>query len=109
MGETKAWPEKIEKLGQGNEWLIRLVDPDLERARNLLGKGILPDKLGVLSDSSPMRVVEMTGEPGDIIIWDPRSIHSSSGNVSDRPRSVVRFRFERAQSPRLVDRSLGNK
>mmetsp|Transcript_48795 Transcript_48795/g.98381 ORF Transcript_48795/g.98381 Transcript_48795/m.98381 type:complete len:353 (-) Transcript_48795:20-1078(-) len=49
---------------------------------------------GVVSAGIPMRVVELRGAPTDLLIWDPRSLHTASGNVSSRPRSVIRFRLE---------------
>eukprot|EP00929_Paragymnodinium_shiwhaense_P045814 TRINITY_DN23361_c0_g1_i1.p1 TRINITY_DN23361_c0_g1~~TRINITY_DN23361_c0_g1_i1.p1 ORF type:complete len:485 (-),score=119.58 TRINITY_DN23361_c0_g1_i1:15-1469(-) len=49
---------------------------------------------GVESDGVCMRAVELTGAPGDLVLWDPRSIHSASSNATRRPRSVIRFRLE---------------
>ncbi|CAE8630676.1 unnamed protein product, partial [Polarella glacialis] len=40
------------------------------------------------------QVVELTGSPGDLVVWDPRSLHSASSNANSVPRSVIRFRLE---------------
>ena len=52
------------------------------------------DLKAVLVHMVSMRVVEMTGRPGDIVLWDPRALHTASNSVGCRPRSVIRFRLE---------------
>ena len=42
-----------------------------------------------------LEVHEITGEPGDIAILDPRCLHSYSANTADRPREVIRIDFKR--------------
>jgi hypothetical protein len=37
----------------------------------------------------PVRVVELTGEPGDLILMHPGMLHSGSPNVLDRPRLML--------------------
>ena len=81
-------------LGQGNEWFTQILGTDLENARRLLGAGIL-------GPGPPMRMLEMLGAPGDLTIWDPHVIHSSSGNVRSRPRSVIRFRLDRRRKKEI--------
>jgi hypothetical protein len=44
----------------------------------------------------PLRVVELTGEPGDVVVGHPWLLHSSSPNRGDRPR------FMRVQRIRSV-------
>ncbi len=46
---------------------------------------------GCVSDRIPLRVVELTGEPGDIVLLDPRCLHTTSANVSPRPRLTMRM------------------
>lgn len=75
--------------------LIDLRSSDGEIARRLMDEGIVSD--GVL-----LRVVELIGAPGDFILWDPRALHSASSNVASRPRSVLRLRIERADSPHYI-------
>ncbi|WP_409418933.1 phytanoyl-CoA dioxygenase family protein [Marinomonas sp. RS-M-Aa-14] len=41
------------------------------------------------------KVVTLTGTAGDIIVFDPRCLHTFSANVSDRPRQVLRLDFRR--------------
>lgn len=41
------------------------------------------------------KVVTLTGAAGDIIVFDPRCLHTFSANVSDRPRQVLRLDFRR--------------
>jgi hypothetical protein len=44
---------------------------------------------GAEIDSVPVRVVEMTGEPGDVWFMHPSLLHTLAPNVSDRPRLVL--------------------
>jgi len=44
-----------------------------------------------------MKVVELTGSAGDIIIWDPRALHSGSDNVNALPRTSLRLALERVK------------
>lgn len=36
-----------------------------------------------------LRVVELTGEPGDVILWHPGTLHAACPNVNDSPRLMV--------------------
>lgn len=51
-------------------------------------------KKEVLSAGVPLRIEELTGRRGDLLLWDPRALHSASVNASSRPRSVLKFRLE---------------
>ncbi len=44
----------------------------------------------------PLRVVELTGEPGDVWIVDLRILHAAAPNASERPRIMATHRFVRA-------------
>ncbi len=44
----------------------------------------------------PVKVVELTGAPGDVWLMDLRALHSASMNTSSRPRVMVTQRFLRA-------------
>lgn len=44
----------------------------------------------------PLRVVELTGNPGDAWLIDLRLLHAAAPNVSDRPRIMATHRFVRA-------------
>jgi ectoine hydroxylase-related dioxygenase (phytanoyl-CoA dioxygenase family) len=38
----------------------------------------------------PLRVAEMTGEPGDLVLWHPNLLHTySPHNATDTPRLVL--------------------
>lgn len=59
-------------------WLARLLgpgDPDDDTLR-----------AGCISAGIPLRVVELIGGPGDIVLLDPRCLHTIAANVSPRPR-----------------------
>jgi len=43
-----------------------------------------------------VKVVELTGAPGDVWLMDLRALHSASMNTSSRPRVMVTQRFLRA-------------
>jgi len=85
-----------EMLARENEWFSDLFFPersslsDEERAQWIVGKS-------ASSAGISMNMVELLGAPGDLMLWDPRSLHSASINVSSRPRSLIRFKFERAK------------
>jgi len=41
------------------------------------------------------RVVDLSADAGDVIIFDPRCLHTFSANISNRPRQVLRLDFQR--------------
>lgn len=43
-----------------------------------------------------LRVVELTGAAGDVVLMDPRCLHTVSANVSDRARLTMRMVFARS-------------
>jgi hypothetical protein len=47
------------------------------------------------SNGVPVRVVELTGRAGDVVLMDPRCLHTISANVSARPRLTLRLTFGR--------------
>ncbi|CAE8728620.1 unnamed protein product [Polarella glacialis] len=101
--ETRS-KEFMQALAEESTWFKDLFGPNpLETPRDyryLCSKGISEDRIrrfmleGTESAGIPMRVVELAGQPGDIVLWDPRCLHSSSENRSSRPRSVIRFRLD---------------
>lgn len=44
-------------------------------------------------DGVPLRVVELTGSPGDAWLMDLRVLHAAAPNASDRPRLMLTHRF----------------
>jgi hypothetical protein len=45
-----------------------------------------------------LRVVELTGEAGDLVLVDPRCLHTVSANTSSRPRLQIRLTCARASA-----------
>jgi ectoine hydroxylase-related dioxygenase (phytanoyl-CoA dioxygenase family) len=46
---------------------------------------------GCVSAGIPLRVVELTGEPGDVVLMDLRCLHAPSANVGVEARLVVKM------------------
>ena len=44
-----------------------------------------------ISGGISLRIQELTGEPGDVVLMDPRCLHTTSANVSPRPRLTMRL------------------
>ena len=41
------------------------------------------------------QVVALAADAGDVILFDPRCLHSVSSNISNNPRQVLRIDFRR--------------
>lgn len=55
---------------------------------------------GDLVDGVDVRVVELTGEPGDLVVMHPWLLHNISMNVADTPRMMTSFSaFKPAYQP----------
>ncbi len=80
----------LPELTSTNEWFRDLVadTADVRRVERYMGEGTAHGGI----DS---RVVDLTAEAGDVIIFDPRCLHTYSANVSDRPRQILRIDFRR--------------
>ena len=76
----------IAALTRDEPWLADLFRPGDadERRRRFLGAAHV-------SAGIPLRVVELTGAPGDLVLMDPRCLHTVSANVSHRARLTVRL------------------
>ena len=70
-------------------WLAQLINHDggSDRINQLFE--------GTRIDGIPVRVVELTGEPGDVVITHPLIAHSIAPNCASRPR------FMRIARPRI--------
>lgn len=55
----------------------------------------------------PLRVVELTGEPGEVFITNASAVHATSRNCADRPRFMRVLGLHR--DPDLADGALTNK
>ena len=87
-------------LKETDEWFGDLVarefeidgdqvdDKDHERVQRFMEQGTTNE--GITS-----HVLDLSAEAGDVILFDPRCLHSGSANVSDRPRQVLRLDFRR--------------
>jgi hypothetical protein len=77
--------EALAELGR-EPWFAELLAPGdpAERRRRFLGDGHV-------SRGVPLRVVELTGAAGDLVLMDPRCLHTVSANVSPRPRLQMRL------------------
>lgn len=66
-----------------HELLAPGVDADARRRRLLID--------GCVSASIPLRIAELTGEPGDVTLMDLRCLHAPSANTSGLARIVVKM------------------
>jgi hypothetical protein len=55
----------------------------------------------------PLRVVEMTGEPGDVWLMDLRTFHTASHNAAEVPRVMITQRFIRREVVREIAEGMG--
>jgi ectoine hydroxylase-related dioxygenase (phytanoyl-CoA dioxygenase family) len=54
-----------------------------------------------------LRIVEMTGVPGDVWLMDLRVLHVGSPNAAERPRMMLTFRYERSDLLHEVAHAFG--
>lgn len=73
-------------LGERDPWLAELwgsrPEPAIDRRRRFLDDG-------ALIDGVPMRVIEVTGEPGDAYIVRSDIFHAPAPNALDEPRIML--------------------
>jgi ectoine hydroxylase-related dioxygenase (phytanoyl-CoA dioxygenase family) len=58
-------------------------------------------------ENLPLRLVEMTGAPGDVWLMDLRTFHSASPNAADVPRVMLTQRFIRRDVAREIAEAHG--
>ena len=68
---------------RSHEWLAALVRDDFEPTTRMSRFSAEAD-----IDGLPMRVVELTGEPGDIVVAHPLTVHCAAPNCGDHPRMM---------------------
>jgi hypothetical protein len=80
------------KLNRAEPWLRALWSRDdkVDRVRRFMTEGAMVR--GV-----PLRVMEMTGEPGDVIIWHPWLFHCATSNCTSQPRLMLRQPINRRE------------
>jgi hypothetical protein len=66
---------------RSHEWLDALVRDDTEPTMRMERFSA-----GADIDGLPMRVVELTGEPGDVVVAHPLMVHCVAPNCGDSPR-----------------------
>lgn len=73
-------------LTRDDAWWTALVTESVDGRDVLLAR----------SHDDGLRVVELTGAAGDVVLMDPRCLHTVSANVSDRARLTMRLVFARS-------------
>lgn len=58
---------------------------------------------GAVVEGVPLKAVEITGEPGDVVIMHPGVLHTVSANIAELPRLVLRQGIYRAQMRQQSD------
>jgi hypothetical protein len=78
--------EALAALSASDSWFADLLQPGdpAERRRRYIEDGHV-------SAGVPLRVVELTGAEGDVVLMDPRCLHTVSANVSHRARLTMRM------------------
>jgi hypothetical protein len=88
--------------------LVDLVEPGGGATAMIAGShrrlGALADRLGTTVATAEAlalprddwRVVELCGDAGDVVLMDPRCLHTITANVSPRPRLAMRMTCARA-------------
>lgn len=91
-GNVRLLPvgQLLPALTSTDAWFRELVEADSsgDREQRMVGAGT---KRGDIES----RVVDLIGDAGDIVLFDPRCLHTFSANVSTRPRQVLRLDFLR--------------
>jgi hypothetical protein len=77
-GETRKllvaqepWFAALETVRKGEDRMARFMETD------------------GMADGVPVRVCEMLGEPGDLIVMDPLMLHAMTPNVRETPRMML--------------------
>ena len=81
--------------------------------RELTGKGDgdrsrFLEEIGYI-DNVPVKVVELTGDPGDVYFVDLRVLHSLGANTSDQPRMMIAQRMPRQEAFNALMATVGGK
>lgn len=107
----------METLAETDPWFKELFGPLAGGAKNsgnykhLCGKETSERRVSrfmadeVISGGVSMKVVELIGDAGDIVFWDPRCLHSPSNNRNSGPRLAIRFRLDRIPTSSAEDKA----
>jgi len=77
-------PQIRARLAARHDWFRDLWrrSPDEDRRARFMTEGATIDGVDV-------RVVELTGRPGDLMVWHPALLHNGSPNCRTRPRFML--------------------
>jgi ectoine hydroxylase-related dioxygenase (phytanoyl-CoA dioxygenase family) len=72
------------RLGERSDWFRALwrKHADGDRVARFMDAGAIVDGVEV-------RVVVLTGRPGDVVLWHPALLHGIAPNCADRPRFML--------------------
>lgn len=79
-----------------DEALAALVQRDAWFAALMTEPSEARDAIVAREHDGGLRVMELTGAAGDVVLMDPRCLHTVSANVSDRARLTMRMVFARS-------------
>ena len=79
LGGRHPWLEDLWGRGRGRG---RTDGPDVDRRRRYLDEG-------AVLDGAPVRVVEVTGEPGDVFVMRADTFHTLAPNCQEEPRMML--------------------
>jgi hypothetical protein len=93
-GEGERSPQIKACLARHSEWFRDLWRPSAgdDRVARFMVEGATVDGIDV-------RVVELTGQPGDLVVWHPALIHGGSPNCRSRPRFMLTHTALRGPAP----------
>ena len=80
----------LDRLAETDQWFVDLSTDGAthDRVEQFISNG-------TSADGTHCHVAEISGGPGDVVLFDPRCLHAPSGNVSGRPRQVLRIDLRR--------------
>jgi hypothetical protein len=103
LDQYKAIPAPVRGLGE--TWYRDRLNRDHPWFARLSGHAPGPeDRIGAfMSEDAPLRVVELTGEPGDMVFCHPLLVHSGAPNCREVPRMVrIKQQFMSREAKRML-------
>ena len=87
-------PSKFAMLLRAEPFFADLLDVD-DPTGSAPHRADLLHRMGAVGDVQ-LKIVEMTGAPGDVWLTDLRILHAIAPNAAKRPRMMLTFRYERS-------------